>query len=73
VAGIARSMSRTIAMKAFAAGDKAWPLSLNLGVERWLYLNGGTPVQAGRRRSHVLDRACERANEKARRGRSGGL
>jgi hypothetical protein len=42
-------MAHTIAMKAFAAGDKVFPLSQNLGVERtqvWRYLNDRTPVQA---------------------------
>jgi hypothetical protein len=58
-------MSRTIAMKAFAAGDKVCPLlSQNLGVERtqvWRYRDGRTPVQA---RSLPQSRAASSARTK---------
>lgn len=77
VAGIARSMSRTIAMKAFAAGDKAYPFYLRTLASN-VHKSGGIstverhpgPVAAAV--TCWIERANE-ANEKARRGSSGGL
>jgi hypothetical protein len=75
-AGIARSMSRQIAMKAFAAGDKLCPFTS----EPWRrtytslpYLNGRTLVPGPvRRRTCWIERANQ-VNEQARRGCCGGL
>jgi hypothetical protein len=77
VAGIARSMSRKIAIKAFAAGRQGLPLlSQNPGVE--LHKSAGISTVERRFQARFaaavmcwIERANE-ANEKARRGCCGG-
>jgi hypothetical protein len=69
VAGIARSMSRTIAMKAFGAGDKICPFYLRTLASN-VHKSGGISTaerrsRPGRRRSHVLDREREQSKRKS--------
>jgi hypothetical protein len=69
VAGIAGSMSCTIALKAFAAGDKVCPFYLKPLASN-VHKSGGISTaerrsSSGRRRSHVLDRARERSKRKS--------
>jgi hypothetical protein len=77
VAGILRSMSRAIAMKAFTVGDKVCPFYLKTlasNVHKSGGINGRTPVPGPVAAAVTcwIERVNE-ANEKARRICSGGL